>query len=100
VGEETGSADRGQSQIGLERSAFSIQTTFANSPESEGNIPSQRWRKQAAAMYIPPAVQGGSMLKKEIVRDGRNKIIGSVTSGFADDSAVVRDEHGQIVGRT
>jgi len=40
------------------------------------------------------------MLKKEYVRDGRNRIIGSVTSGFADESAVVRDEHEHIVGRT
>ena len=40
------------------------------------------------------------MLKKEYIRDGRNKIIGSVTSGFSDESATVRDEHEQIVGRT
>jgi hypothetical protein len=40
------------------------------------------------------------MLKKEYVRDGKNKIIGSVTSGFSDESSVVRDEHEQIVGRT
>ena len=30
-------------------------------------------------------------LKKEYVRDGRNQIIGSVTSGYADESEVVRD---------
>jgi hypothetical protein len=40
------------------------------------------------------------VLEKEYIRDGRNKIIGSVTSGFSDESAVVRDEHEQIVGRT
>jgi hypothetical protein len=40
------------------------------------------------------------MLKKEYVRDGKNRIIGSVTSGFADESTVVRDEHEHIVGRT
>lgn len=40
------------------------------------------------------------MLKKEIIRDGKNKVIGTVTGGFGDGSAVVRDEHGQIVGRT
>jgi hypothetical protein len=40
------------------------------------------------------------MLKKEYIRDGKNRIVGSVTSGFADESAVVRDEHEKIVGRT
>ena len=30
-------------------------------------------------------------LKKEYVRDGRNQIIGSVTSGYLIDSEVVRD---------
>jgi hypothetical protein len=40
------------------------------------------------------------MLKKEYVRDGKNKIVGSVMSGFSDESTVVRDEHEQIVGRT
>jgi hypothetical protein len=38
-------------------------------------------------------------LKKEYVRDGRNRIIGNVTSGFNDESKVVRDDHG-ILGRT
>jgi hypothetical protein len=40
------------------------------------------------------------MLEKKYIRDGKNRIIGSITSGFSDDSAVVRDEHEQIVGRT
>jgi len=40
------------------------------------------------------------MLKKEYVRDGKHRIIGSVTSGFAGESSVVKDEHEQIVGRT
>jgi hypothetical protein len=40
------------------------------------------------------------MLKKEYVRDGRNQIIASVTSGFSDESSVVRDEHEDIVGKT
>jgi hypothetical protein len=31
-------------------------------------------------------------LKKDFVRDGNRKIIGSVTSGFSDTSATVRDE--------
>jgi hypothetical protein len=41
------------------------------------------------------------MLKKEYIRDGKRKIIGSVTRGFdgAYDT-VVRDEHQRIVGRT
>jgi len=39
-------------------------------------------------------------LKKEYVRDGKRRIIGSVTSGFSDTSAVVRDEDSEIVGRT
>jgi hypothetical protein len=39
-------------------------------------------------------------LKKTYIRDGKRRIIGSVTSGFADESAVVRDEHGHVVGRT
>ena len=32
------------------------------------------------------------MLKKEYVRDGNRRIIGSVTSGYSDTTAVVRDE--------
>lgn len=39
-------------------------------------------------------------LKKEYIRDGKNGIIGSVTSGYDDESAVVRDAQNQIVGRT
>jgi hypothetical protein len=31
-------------------------------------------------------------LKKDFVRHGNRKIIGSVTSGFSDTSATVRDE--------
>jgi YD repeat-containing protein len=38
-------------------------------------------------------------LKKDYVRDGKRRIIGSVTSGFSDTSAVVRDEENQITGR-
>jgi hypothetical protein len=38
--------------------------------------------------------------KKEYIRDGKNKVIGSVTSGFSGESTVVRDEHEHIVGRT
>jgi hypothetical protein len=39
-------------------------------------------------------------LKKEYVRDGKRQIIGSVTSGFSDTSAVVRDEDNKLSGRT
>ncbi len=39
-------------------------------------------------------------LQKEYVRDGKRRIIGSVTSGFSDTSAVARDEDSEIVGRT
>jgi hypothetical protein len=41
------------------------------------------------------------MLKKEYIRDGKNRVIGSVTTGYegAFDS-IVRDEHEQIVGRS
>jgi hypothetical protein len=40
------------------------------------------------------------MLKKDYVRDGNRRIIGSVTTGFDDTTAVVRDEYNQISGRT
>jgi hypothetical protein len=39
------------------------------------------------------------MLKKDYVRDGRNRIIGSVTSGYSDESEIVRHSDNQIVGR-
>ena len=38
-------------------------------------------------------------LKKDFVRDGNRKIIGSVTTGFSDESGVVRDEGNKINGR-
>ena len=40
------------------------------------------------------------MLKKEYVRDGKRRVIGSVTTGFDDESSVVRDEDGHTLGRT
>jgi len=40
------------------------------------------------------------MLKKDFVRDGSLKIIGSVTTGYSDTSSIVRDERNQITGRT
>ena len=39
------------------------------------------------------------MLKKTYIRDGKNRIIGSVTSGYSDSSEVIRDDHEQILGR-
>lgn len=40
------------------------------------------------------------MLKKDFVRDGSRKMIGSVTTGYSDTSSIVRDERNQITGRT
>jgi hypothetical protein len=40
------------------------------------------------------------MLKKDLIRDGSRKIIGSVTTGYSDTTAVVRDEQNRITGRT
>jgi hypothetical protein len=39
-------------------------------------------------------------LTKRYVRDGKSRIIGSITSGYSDTSSVVRDAHEQITGRT
>jgi hypothetical protein len=40
------------------------------------------------------------MLKKSYIRDGHNRLIGSITTGYSDTSSVVRDDHDQILGRT
>ena len=41
------------------------------------------------------------MLKKTYVRDGNNRVIGSITTGFEGAfEALVRDEHENIIGRT
>lgn len=41
------------------------------------------------------------MLTKKYVRDGQNRIIGSVTTGYEGSfDTLVRDEHEHIVGRT
>ena len=41
------------------------------------------------------------MLKKDYVRDGNRKIIGSVTTGYSGGTSdVVRDERNEISGRT
>jgi hypothetical protein len=39
-------------------------------------------------------------LTRKYVRNGERKIIGSVTSGFPDGVAVVRDERSRYIGRT
>jgi hypothetical protein len=41
------------------------------------------------------------MLKKTYVRDGKNRLIGSVTTGFEGSfEALIRDEHENIIGRS
>lgn len=39
-------------------------------------------------------------LHKRYVRDGKRRIIGSVTNGLNAGGSVVRDEHERILGRT
>ena len=40
------------------------------------------------------------MLKKNYVRDGNRRIIGSVTTGYSDSSKTVRDDQNHVAGRT
>ena len=40
------------------------------------------------------------MLRKNFIRDGNRRIIGSVTTGYSDTSKAVRDDHNRIAGRT
>jgi hypothetical protein len=40
------------------------------------------------------------MLKKEYVRNGKNQIIGSKTSGFTNGDTVARDSDGKILGHS
>lgn len=40
------------------------------------------------------------MMKKQYVRDGNRRIIGSVTSDYSDTSSLVRDAKNEIAGRT
>ena len=40
------------------------------------------------------------MLKKRVIRGGKNQVIGSVTSGFAGGSSLVRDAEGRLLGKT
>ena len=40
------------------------------------------------------------MLKKNVIRDGHNRVIGSVTTGYAGGSSIVRDAEGRLLGKT
>jgi YD repeat-containing protein len=41
------------------------------------------------------------MLKKVYVRDAENRLVGSITTGFEGSfEALVRDERGDVIGRT
>jgi YD repeat-containing protein len=40
------------------------------------------------------------MLKKTLVRDGGDRLIGSVTSGYAAGSSIVRNSEGRLLGKT
>jgi hypothetical protein len=41
------------------------------------------------------------MLKKEVVRDGEGRMVGTVTSGYSGSyESVVRDENGMLLGTT
>jgi|HubBroStandDraft_6_1064221.scaffolds.fasta_scaffold102599_5 YD repeat-containing protein len=40
------------------------------------------------------------MLKKNVIRDGKNRVVGSVTTGFAGGSSLVRDAEGRLLGKT
>jgi len=40
------------------------------------------------------------MLKIEYVRDGKNQIVGSKTTGFANGDTVARDRDGRILGHS
>jgi YD repeat-containing protein len=40
------------------------------------------------------------MLKKNGIRDGHNRVVGSVTTGYAGGSSIVRDAEGRLFGKT
>jgi len=39
-------------------------------------------------------------LEKKFIRDGKNRLLGSVTSGYSDTTEVVRDAKGKLLGKT
>jgi YD repeat-containing protein len=51
-----------------------------------------------ASVYF--VLGGHKMLKKSVIRDGKNRVIGSVTSGYAAGSSIVRDAEGRLLGKT
>ena len=36
-------------------------------------------------------------LEKKFIRDGRNRLVGSVTSGYSDTTEIVRDAEGGLL---
>jgi hypothetical protein len=38
-------------------------------------------------------------LTKRFIRDGRNRLLGSITSGFSDSTEVARDAEGRLLGK-
>ncbi len=40
------------------------------------------------------------MLKKTAIRDGRNRVVGSTTTGYAAGTSIVRDAEGRLLGKT
>jgi YD repeat-containing protein len=40
------------------------------------------------------------MLKKNVIRDGQNRVVGSVTTGYAAGSSIIRDAEGHLLGKT
>lgn len=39
-------------------------------------------------------------LEKKYIRNGRNQLVGSVTSGYSDSTEIVRDDKGTVLGKT
>jgi hypothetical protein len=39
-------------------------------------------------------------LEKKYIRNGRNQLVGSVTSGYSDSTEIVRDDKGRVLGKT
>ena len=39
-------------------------------------------------------------LEKKYIRNGRNQLVGSVTSGYSDSTEVARDEKGHLLGKS
>ena len=39
------------------------------------------------------------MLKTRFIRDAKNRVCGTVTSGYQDGSAAIKNKYGQLIGR-